>query len=142
MRLADEGMNFNLALSLHAATDEKRDQIMDINRSNNIASVMESLRYFYDKTGNKVTLEYILFDQLNDSIEDAGHLARLCTQLPVFVNVIEYNNVEGLPFKKAKAERRDRFVQHLHNLGINAAVRRSRGKDIDAACGQLANKEV
>jgi 23S rRNA (adenine2503-C2)-methyltransferase len=140
MRLADEGMNFNLALSLHAATDEKRDQIMDINRSNNLASLIEALNYFHEKTGNKMTFEYILFDRFNDSIEDANHLIALCAKVPAFVNIIEYNNVEGVLLKKAKSDRRDAFVAHLRNNGINAAIRRSRGKDIDAACGQLANK--
>jgi 23S rRNA (adenine2503-C2)-methyltransferase len=140
MRLADENMNFNLALSLHAATDEKRDQIMDINRSNNLASLVEALNYFHDKTGNKVTFEYILFDRFNDSIEDANNLIQLCAKVVAFVNIIEYNNVEGVILKKAKSDRRDAFVAHLRNNGINAAIRRSRGKDIDAACGQLANK--
>jgi len=140
MRLADENMNFNLALSLHAATDEKRDQIMDINRSNNLASLVEALNYFHDKTGNKMTFEYILFDRFNDSIEDANNLIQLCAKVTAFVNIIEYNNVEGVTLKKAKSDRRDAFVAHLRNNGINAAIRRSRGKDIDAACGQLANK--
>jgi 23S rRNA (adenine2503-C2)-methyltransferase len=140
MRLADENMNFNLALSLHAATDEKRDQIMDINKSNNLASLVEALNYFHEKTGSKVTFEYILFDRFNDSIEDANHLIQLCRKVPAFVNIIEYNNVEGVTLKKAKSERRDAFVAHLRNNDINAAIRRSRGKDIDAACGQLANK--
>jgi 23S rRNA (adenine2503-C2)-methyltransferase len=140
-RLADEDMNFNLALSLHAATDEKRNQIMDINRSNPLPELVKSLNYFHAKTGNKVTLEYILFDRFNDSIEDADHLIELCRQVPTFVNVIEYNNVEGVTLKKAKSDRRDAFVAHLRTHGINAAIRRSRGKDIDAACGQLANKE-
>ena len=140
MRLADENMNFNLALSLHAATDEKRDQIMDINKSNNLESLVEALNYFYEKTGNKITFEYILFDRFNDSIEDANHLIALCARVPAFVNIIEYNNVEGVTLRKAKSDRRDAFVAHLRNNDINAAIRRSRGKDIDAACGQLANK--
>jgi 23S rRNA (adenine2503-C2)-methyltransferase len=140
IRLADENMNFNLALSLHAATDEKRNQIMDINKSNPLASLVESLNYFYDKTENKVTFEYILFDRFNDSIEDAEYLIDLCRKVPAFVNIIEYNNVEGVTLRKAKSDRRDAFVAHLRNAGINAAIRRSRGKDIDAACGQLANK--
>jgi 23S rRNA (adenine2503-C2)-methyltransferase len=139
-RLTDEGMKFNLALSLHAATNEKRDKIMDINHSNNLETVMESLRYFYDKTGNKVTFEYILFDQFNDSIEDADHLIELYNKVPAFINIIEYNHVEGVAFKKAKSEKRNEFVSYLRNRGVNVAVRRSRGKDIDAACGQLANK--
>ena len=139
-RLTDEGMKFNLALSLHAAIDEKRDQIMEINHSNNLETVMESLNYFYQKTGNKITFEYILFDKFNDSLEDADHLIELCNKVPAFVNIIEYNSVEGVIYKKAKSEKRNEFVNYLRNRGVNVAVRRSRGKDIDAACGQLANK--
>lgn len=139
-RLTDEGMKFNLALSLHAATNEKRDQIMDINRSNNIEVVFEALNYFHEKTGNKVTFEYILFDNFNDSIEDADNLIKLYHQVPAFINLIEYNNVVGVTLRKAKREKRDAFVRHLKNKGVSVAVRRSRGKDIDAACGQLANK--
>jgi len=140
-RIADEGMKFNLALSLHAATDEKRDRIMDINLTNNLDLVIEALNYFHEKTGNKVTFEYILFDGFNDSQEDASNLIELYHRVPAFINIIEYNAVEGVPYKKAKGEKRDAFVRILRNKGVSVAVRRSRGKDIDAACGQLANKE-
>ena len=139
-RLAEEGMKFNLALSLHAPTNEKRDKIMDINRSNRLEDVMAALNYFYEKTGNKITFEYILFDRFNDGIVDANHLYLLTKQVPSFVNIIEYNNVEGVELKKAKRENRDAFVDFLRQKGVNVAIRRSRGKDIDAACGQLANK--
>ena len=139
-RIADEGMKFNLALSLHAATNEKRNKIMDINQSNPLEEVMEALNYFYEKTGNKITFEYILFDHFNDSEEDAHHLMEWCDQVPAFVNLIEYNNVEGVTLHRAKSDRRDAFVDYLREHDINVAVRRSRGKDIDAACGQLANK--
>ncbi|MBK7148988.1 MAG: 23S rRNA (adenine(2503)-C(2))-methyltransferase RlmN [Bacteroidetes bacterium] len=139
-RMADEGMKFNMALSLHAATNEKRSTIMDINQSNKIEEVMAALKYFYSKTGNKVTFEYILFNNFNDSPEDAEHLLKLYQQVPAFINIIEYNNVEGVDLKKAKSEQRDAFVNYLRNKGVDVAVRRSRGKDIDAACGQLANK--
>jgi 23S rRNA (adenine2503-C2)-methyltransferase len=139
-RLTDEGMKFNLALSLHAATNEKRNKIMDINQSNKLEDVIEALNYFYNKTGNKVTFEYILFDKFNDSLEDAEHLIALYHQVPAFINIIEYNNVEGVELKKAKSEKRDAFVNYLKKRNVNVAVRRSRGKDIDAACGQLANK--
>jgi 23S rRNA (adenine2503-C2)-methyltransferase len=139
-RIADEGMKFNMALSLHAATNEKRDRIMDINQSNNLDDVIEALNYFYSKTGNKITFEYILFDGVNDSLEDADHLIALYHRVPAFINIIEYNTVEGVPYKKAKSEKRDLFVNYLRNRNIEVGVRRSRGKDIDAACGQLANK--
>lgn len=141
-RIADEGMKFNLALSLHAATNEKRNKIMDVNQSNPLEEVMEALNYFYEKTGNKITFEYILFDHFNDSEEDAHHLMEWCDQVPAFVNVIEYNNVEGVTLRRAKSERRDAFVNYLREHDVNVAVRRSRGKDIDAACGQLANKNA
>ena len=139
-RLADEEMKFNLALSLHAATNEKRNKIMDINQSNPLEDVMDALNYFYEKTGNKITFEYILFDKFNDSLADAENLFYLTDRVPSFVNIIEYNQVEGVEFKKAKRENRDAFVAYLRNKGVNVAIRRSRGKDIDAACGQLANK--
>lgn len=139
-RMADEGVKFNLALSLHAPTNEKREVIMDINRSNKLEDVIAALNYFYEKTGNKVTFEYILFDGFNDSLEDAEHLAKLYKQVPAFINLIEYNNVEGVTLKKAKADKRDAFLNFLRSQNIEAKVRRSRGKDIDAACGQLANK--
>jgi 23S rRNA (adenine2503-C2)-methyltransferase len=139
-RMADENVKFNLALSLHAPTDEKRDKVMEINISNNLDTVIESLNYFYSKTGNKITFEYILFDGVNDSLADAEHLIALYHRVPAFVNIIEYNPVEGVPYKRAKAEKRDMFVNYLRKRGIEVRVRRSRGKDIDAACGQLANK--
>lgn len=140
-RLADEGMKINLALSLHAPTDAKRNIIMDINRSNPLDMVFDSLNYFYEKTGNKITFEYILFDGFNDSIEDAENLIALYHRVPAFINIIEFNNVEGVTLKRVKSEKRIAFVNHLKSRGINVAVRRSRGKDIDAACGQLANKQ-
>ena len=139
-RIADEGMKFNLALSLHAPTDEKRNKIMDINQSNPLNEVMEALNYFYEKTGNKITFEYILFDKFNDSLEDAEHLYKLTERVPSFVNIIEFNNVTGVDLRKAKRENRDAFVEYLRNKNVSVAIRRSRGKDIDAACGQLANK--
>ncbi|MDW8418348.1 MAG: 23S rRNA (adenine(2503)-C(2))-methyltransferase RlmN [Chitinophagales bacterium] len=139
-RMADEGVAINLALSLHAANDAKRTAIMDINRSNPIDEVMSALAYFYEKTGSKITFEYILLNNFNDSPQDAEALASLCRRFPVFVNIIEFNPVEGIPFKKTTREKREAFVNTLRRKNIPVAVRRSRGKDIDAACGQLANK--
>ncbi|MCS6819490.1 MAG: 23S rRNA (adenine(2503)-C(2))-methyltransferase RlmN [Chitinophagales bacterium] len=140
IRMADEGYRGNLALSLHAATNEKRSKIMDINRSNNLEMLMQALDYFYQKTGNEITFEYILLDGFNDSLEDAEKLIKLCQSFPVFVNVIEFNSVEGIPFKKTSAEKRTAFVDYLRQNRVRVKIRRSRGKDIDAACGQLANK--
>lgn len=142
-KLADDGTRINLALSLHAADDEKRNSIMAINESNDLKTLTEALRYFYDNTkDNKITFEYIAFDGFNDSIEDAKNLLRLCRQVPTAkVNVIEYNPVSGVEFVKSGEDKMERFAQYLRKNGVGITLRRSRGKDIDAACGQLANKE-
>lgn len=139
-KLADEEVRFNLALSLHAADDAKRDRIMPINEQNNLSVLMDSLKYFYTKTKNRISYEYIAFDQFNDSIEDARNLVQLCRHFPVRVNIIEYNPVDGVQFVKSGIDRLDLFAKYLRDHGVTVTVRRSRGKDIDAACGQLANK--
>lgn len=140
-RLADDEVKFNLALSLHAADDEKRDEIMPINGQNNLSAIMDSLEYFYQKTKNKISYEYIAFQNFNDSIDDAANLFKLCSRFPVKVNVIEYNPIDGAEFEKSSEDRIDLFAQYLRKRKVMITVRRSRGKDIDAACGQLANKE-
>ncbi len=140
-KLGDDKAKFNLALSLHAADDQKRDQIMPINESNTLASLLTALNYFYDKTGNRITFEYILFYDFNDSIEDAEKLLIYARKVPkVRINIIEYNPISEANFAKADADTIDRFANHLIKGGIATSVRRSRGRDIDAACGQLANK--
>jgi len=140
-QLGDDKVRFNLALSLHAADDKKRDSIMPINESNTIAELIKSLNYFYDKTKNDITLEYILFKDLNDSLEDAEHLVKIYRQIPThLVNVIEYNPIEGVSFTKPDEDKTNTFTDYLAHHRVNVRVRRSRGKDIDAACGQLANK--
>jgi 23S rRNA (adenine2503-C2)-methyltransferase len=140
-KLADDGVKFNLALSLHAADDAKRDDIMPINEQNNLAALMESLTYFHEQTGNRISYEYIAFQNFNDNISDAKNLLKLCRSFPVRVNIIEYNPIDGAPFLKATEHKIDEFAQYLRDHGVMVTVRRSRGKDIDAACGQLANKE-
>ncbi len=140
-KLADDEVRFNLALSLHAADDIKRNEIMPINEQNNLSVLMEALAYFYQKTGNKISYEYIAFQNFNDSIEDAHKLAKLCKAFPVKVNIIEYNSIDGVSFRKADDQAINNFAQVLKKQNITVTVRRSRGKDIDAACGQLANKE-
>lgn len=140
-KLADDGVKFNLALSLHAADDEKRNDIMPINEQNNLAALMEALEYFYNQTGNRISYEYIAFQNFNDNIEDAKNLLKLCKRFPVRVNIIEYNPIDGAPFLKATEHKIDAFAQYLRDHNVMVTVRRSRGKDIDAACGQLANKE-
>jgi len=140
-KLADDGVKFNLALSLHAADDKKRDQIMPINEQNNLEALMESLRYFYRKTRNRISYEYITFQNFNDSLEDAANLVKLCRYFPVRVNIIEYNPIDGASFLKSAEYKIDDFARYLRQHDVMVTVRRSRGKDIDAACGQLANKE-
>lgn len=141
IKLADDEVRFNLALSLHAADDKKRDTIMPINETNTLDVLLQALRYFYDKTGNRITFEYILFYDFNDSIEDAEKLLKYARKVPgVRVNIIEYNPISEASFTKADPDTIDRFANHLIKGGLHTSVRRSRGKDIDAACGQLANK--
>lgn len=139
-KLADDASKVNLALSLHAADDEKRNEIMPINEQNNLAKLMDAIDYFYQKTKNKISYEYIAFQDFNESIDDAKKLVKLCQRFPVRVNIIEYNPIGGVDFKKAAAQRIDDFARYLRDHGVMVTVRRSRGKDIDAACGQLANK--
>ena len=140
-RLADEEVKFNLALSLHAADDDKRNEIMPINEQNNLSALMEALSYFYTKTKNNISYEYIAFDGFNDSMQDARNLVKLCSSFPVKVNVIEYNPIVGLDFVKSEEDRINQFAAYVREQGVMITLRRSRGKDIDAACGQLANKE-
>lgn len=141
-KLADDGVKFNLALSLHAADDTKRDTIMPINETNTLAALQKALIYFYEKTGNRITFEYILFYDFNDSLQDAQKLLLYARRVPnVRVNIIEYNPISEASFSKADPQTIDRFANHLIKGGVHTSVRRSRGKDIDAACGQLANKE-
>jgi 23S rRNA (adenine2503-C2)-methyltransferase len=140
-QLGDDGVKFKLALSLHAATDKKRNEIMPINETNNIAALVEALNYYYQKTDNEITFEYILFKNFNDSLRDADDLIKLCRQVPVdLVNIIEYNQIDGARFSKPDEDTTYAFMNYLGKNRVNARLRRSRGKDIDAACGQLANK--
>jgi len=139
-KLGDDEVKFNLAVSLHAATDAKRSQIMPINESNPLSELADALRYFYNKTQSVVTYEYIVFKDFNDSPEDALALAKFCGIVPCKVNLIEYNPIDGGIYKQTDPEKLKSFIKLLEHRGIIVNVRRSRGKDIDAACGQLANK--
>lgn len=141
-KLGDDGVKFNLALSLHAANDKKRDQIMPINEHNNLEVLKTALQYFYDKTRNAITLEYIVFNNFNDSLEDAQQLWMFSKSVPSKINLIEYNPIEGGTFTNSVEDRMYAFQQFLLQKGLIVNLRRSRGKDIDAACGQLANKSV
>lgn len=139
-KLADDGVKCHLALSLHAANDEKRNQLMPINETNSLENLAEALNYFFDKTGTRCTFEYIVFKDFNDTTQDALELVAFSKRVKSKVNIIEYNPIDGGEFKQTTPERLDNFVKVLEDNGVIVNVRRSRGKDIDAACGQLANK--
>jgi 23S rRNA (adenine2503-C2)-methyltransferase len=139
-KAADDKVKFNLALSLHAADDVKRHQIMPINESNNLEALVESLVYFCAARKKRITLEYIAFQNFNDTLEDAENLVKICKQFPCIVNILEYNPIDNAPLLKSADANIDKFAAYLHQNDIMVTIRRSRGKDIDAACGQLANK--
>ena len=139
-KLADDNVKVNLALSLHAVNEELRKKIMPIGKSNTLEEIRDSLKYYFSKTKKKVTYEYVLLRDVNDSIEDAYQLYKYTKHLSSKVNIIEYNAVEGLEFKKSSFEKTEKFIGYLLKKGVNVSLRRSRGKDINAACGQLANK--
>jgi len=140
-KLGEDRVKFKLALSLHAANDKKRHEIMPINDTNNIKSLIDALNYFYKYTKNEITFEYILFDNFNDSLEDAAELVKIYRQVPAdLINLIEYNPIEFARFTKPSEEKTEAFMRFLEKNKVNVRLRRSRGKDIDAACGQLANK--
>lgn len=139
-RLGDDEVKFNLALSLHAANDKKRSHIMEINDSNNLDALREALKYFHEKTDTRVTFEYIIFKDFNDALEDAQELAEFAKCVPCKINIIEYNPIDDGEFQQAASSKVDAFANYLEKKNIIVNVRRSRGKDIDAACGQLANK--
>ncbi|MEN8927742.1 MAG: 23S rRNA (adenine(2503)-C(2))-methyltransferase RlmN [Flavobacteriales bacterium] len=139
-KLGDDDVKFNLALSLHATNDEARDKIMEINQQNSLGSLAEALKYYYEKTGNMVTYEYCLLEGVNDSLKEAHELIQFCQHVPSKVNLIEYNPIDQGEFDKSDSKSTERFAAYLEKNGVPANIRRSRGKDIDAACGQLANK--
>ena len=140
-QLADEQQPFNLAISLHAASDGKRDEIMPINNSMNLEALEEAVKYYHQKTDRSLTYEYLLFDGFNDGPEDARNLSNIVKWAPSKVNIIMYNNVMGVELQRAREERLDNFLKELIRYDVRATVRRSRGDDIDAGCGQLAIRE-
>lgn len=139
-KLADEDPKFKLALSLHSARDEVRDQIMSINLKNPVADLIEALQYWYQITKSRVTLEYVVWKNINDKAEDIAALVNFCKQVPTKVNLIEYNPIDDGMFQQADFSAVEAYQKALQAIDVVATVRRSRGKDIDAACGQLANK--
>jgi 23S rRNA (adenine2503-C2)-methyltransferase len=140
IKLADDQVKFNLALSLHASNDVKRNQIMPINETNTLKVLKEALLYFYQKTGNQITFEYIVFDNFNDRIEDAEELWHFAKSIPSKINIIEYNPIAEAQYQNTTADKLEQFADFLKSKKLIVNIRRSRGKDIDAACGQLANK--
>ncbi|MEO0896163.1 MAG: 23S rRNA (adenine(2503)-C(2))-methyltransferase RlmN [Bacteroidota bacterium] len=139
-KLGDDDVKFEFALSLHAANDETRNKIMPINESNDLEKLTESLEYFYEKTKTRITYEYCVFQDVNDSLEHAKELVEFTKIVPSKVNIIEYNPVDLANFVNASRRRSDAFIKYLEDHGVIVNVRRSRGKDVDGACGQLALK--
>ncbi len=140
-KFALEKTGVKLAISLHAACNIKRTQIMAINETNNLEILEESLRYYYSKTNQKVTYEYVMLNEVNDSIEDALKLVKFAKIIPSKVNLIEFNLVDGINFKKSNVLRTKKFIEILKDNGIIVNLRKSRGEDVGAACGQLAIKK-
>jgi 23S rRNA (adenine2503-C2)-methyltransferase len=139
-KLADDDPKFSLALSLHAANDAKRGRIMPINEQNSLAELKDALRLYTRRTGRSVTFEYILLRGFNDSLADAQELVKYASDVHAKVNLIEYNPIDGGEYGRTDPEVAEAFQQYVEKKGIVTRIRRSRGRDIDAACGQLANK--
>jgi 23S rRNA (adenine2503-C2)-methyltransferase len=141
-KLADDEVKFKLAVSLHSAIDEIRFKIMPFTVNFPLADLRESLEYWYSKTKSKVTYEYVVWKDINDNKESINALVKFCKYVPCKVNLIEYNPIDDGEFQQASDQSINAYIKALDSNGIVAKVRRSRGKDIDAACGQLANKEA
>lgn len=140
-RLGSDNPKVNLALSLHVANDEKRKHIMPVTKSNTLEKLKEAVKAYYKLTGNRITYEYTLLNEINDQPEDAGELAEFCKITPCKINLIEYNTVDHTGFSPSPLRRTLKFKEYLESKNLVVNIRRSRGKDIDAACGQLANKK-
>ena len=138
--LADENIKVKLALSLHSAIEEKRNEIMPFSDKFPLTDILEALKYWYEKTGNIVTFEYCVWKNINDGNEDIKALIKFCKQIPSKVNLIQYNPIGDGKYDQCNKAAEENYVRQLENNGIKVMIRRSRGGDIDAACGQLANK--
>lgn len=139
-QLAEDNPKVQLAISLHSADPEKRTELMPVNKSNGIDKLIEALKFYHEKTGNRITFEYVLMKDINDQQGDAWQLADFCRNFPSKVNLIEYNEVEGIPFEKSPAPVARQFKDFLESRNMVVNFRNSKGEDIDAACGQLANR--
>jgi 23S rRNA (adenine2503-C2)-methyltransferase len=141
VKMADENVKFNLAVSLHSAIEETRNKIMPFTKNFPLIELRKSLEYWYQKTKSKVTYEYVVWKNINDNQESIQALVKFCKYVPCKVNLIEYNSIDdSQDFLQANSDILDQYVKALNAINVVAKVRKSRGKDIDAACGQLANK--
>lgn len=138
-RLADDAIRFNLSVSLHSAIDAKRDEIMPINRKYNLAELSEAIQYFHAKTGSRITYEYLMLGGVNDSLDDARALTEFTKVSPCKINIIEYNPHPGDTFRRTNSDALEKFIRHIESCNIVVTIRKSKGMDIAAACGQLAN---
>lgn len=139
-KMADDGVKFKLAVSLHSAIEETRNKIMPFTKKFPLDELLQSLNYWYQKTKSKITFEYIVWKDINDDQASIKALVEYCKRVPCKVNLIEYNPIDDGIFQQADGKIIDEYMRALENANIVVKVRRSRGKDIDAACGQLANK--
>ena len=140
IKMSDDNIKFNLAVSLHSAVEKTRNVIMPFSKSFPLDKLINSLDYWYKKTKRKVTFEYLVWKGINDDLEHIEALVKICKRIPSKVNLIEYNSIDSPTFKKADDFWVDNYLKILKKNKISVSVRRSRGKDINAACGQLANK--
>lgn len=137
--LADDGIRFNLSISLHSAIDSKRNEIMPINRKYNLTELSEAIRYFHEKTSTRITYEYLMLGGVNDSLDDACALTEFTKVSPCKINIIEYNPHPGDTFRRTNSDALEKFIRHIESCNIVVTIRKSKGMDIAAACGQLAN---
>jgi len=138
--LAELNLQLTLSISLHAADDETRSRIMPINKKYNLKELMSACKYYFNKTGRRISFEYAIISNVNDGVEDARKLAKIITDMPAHINIIPVNNVRERSYNRPSKERIEEFIAVLKSYGITATVRRRLGSDIDAACGQLRHK--
>ena len=139
-KMADDNVKFNLAVSLHSALEKTRNNIMPFSKSFPLRDLIESLEYWYKKTKRKITFEYLIWKEINDDFDHINALVKICKRIPSKVNLIEYNSTDSPKFESANVKWLNNYLNVLKDNKIPVSVRKSRGKDIDAACGQLANK--
>jgi 23S rRNA (adenine2503-C2)-methyltransferase len=140
-RMGDENSSYQLAISLHSAIEKKRKQMMPLTNKYPLAELTDALKYYHKKTNSRITIEYILFDGINESSEDADALAKFCRAFPVKINLIPYNSTSETTFRKSNSQKSKSFADFLESKNIIVNLRKSKGADIQAACGQLANQK-